>query len=87
MDTLPGAQVAKNAGGIPSNVQELFETRRDSFRMAVDGFANLLLALVLQKDTRQQMSEAAVAYAATRTWDKAMGCLLEGGQCDIARMS
>lgn len=55
--------------------------------MAVDGFANLLLALVLQKDTRLQMSEAAVAYAATRTWDKAMACLLEGGRCDIAHMS
>lgn len=78
LDSLPGAKVAKNAGGIPSNVQELFETNRDSFSIAVDGFETLLLTLVIDYEARRKMSEAAVAYAATRTWGEAMKCLMDG---------
>ncbi|KAK9897518.1 glycosyltransferase family 4 protein [Cystobasidium minutum MCA 4210] len=78
LESLPGAQMTKGACGIPSNVQDLFDTKTESFRIAVDGFTQLLLALVLKPDLRRNMSEAALAYASTRTWDGAMECLMEG---------
>jgi glycosyltransferase involved in cell wall biosynthesis len=81
LDDLPGAKVSKGASGIPSNVQQLFTTTAESYDIATGGFAQLLRMLVLDTKMRRKMSQAAIEYAATRTWDQAMNCLLEG-ECE-----
>ena len=79
MMALPGARChERDASGIPSNPQDLLKPGSDSFVHAVHTYRQLLARVVLDTQGRKRMSEAAVAYAKTRTWDEAMGCLLKG---------
>lgn len=79
MMALPGARChEKNTTGIPSNPQDLLRPGSDSFVQAVHTYRQLLVRMVIDTQGRKKMSEAAVAYAKTRTWEEAMGCLLEG---------
>lgn len=76
---LPGAAMReKDQRGVPSNPQELLKPGSDSFVYAVHMYRQLLARMVIDTEGRKRMSGAAVAYAKTRTWEEAMGCLLEG---------
>jgi hypothetical protein len=79
MMAFPGARCHhKDSSGIPSNAQDLLRPGSDSFLYAVHAYRQLLARVIIDTQGRKRMSEAAVAYAGTRTWYEAMGCLLDG---------
>lgn len=81
MAGLPGAVVGEEEKEprIPSNPAQLLDRRGKAFEVAVKQYRQLLLQLVLDEPLRERMSASAVAYAKTRTWREAMGCLISGG--------
>jgi len=77
---LPGAVVGQKSGGVPSNTQELLTRGTSTFATAVLQYRALLLRLIINRTSREYMSSQALAYAGTRTWSEAMGCLIRGYQ-------
>lgn len=78
MANLPGALVQEKGSRIPSNPTQLLDRKGEAFAVAVAQYRQLLLQLALDRRLRAQMAHAAVGYAETRTWKKAMGCLISG---------